>query len=171
MGDGAAATRPGEFEARLREHRGILLKLAYAYGWGAEDREDLVQEICLQLWLSWPRYDSQRRFSTWMYRVALNTAISHARARRARGRSVPLDEALAVAARGFEPPSAAVEDLWAALQSLDELDRALVVLYLEGRSYREIGEVLGVSESNVGTKLNRLKKRLRRELVPREGGS
>lgn len=171
MGDGATATRSGDFEARLREHRGILFKLAYAYGWGAEDREDLAQEICLQLWHAWPRYDSRRRFSTWMYRVALNTAISHARARKARGRSVPLDEASVVAARGFEPPPAAAQDLWAVLQSLEELDRALVVLYLEGRSYREIGEVLGISESNVGTKLNRLKTRLRRELAPRQGGN
>ena len=123
MGDGAAATRSGDFEARLREHRGILFKLAYAYAWGAEDREDLAQEIYLQLWRAWPRYDARRRFSTWMYRVALNTAISHARARRARGRSVPLDEASLVATQSFEPPTAAMQDLWAVLRSLEERPR------------------------------------------------
>ena len=171
MGDGAAAAQTSNFEALLREHRGILFKLAYAYAWGAEDREDLVQEMSLQLWHSWPRDDSQRRFSTWMYRVALNTAISHARARRARGHSVPLDEAPVVPAKGLNPAAPAVQDLWAVLRRLEELDRALVVLYLEGRSYREIGEVLGISESNVGTKLNRLKARLRRELAQRKGGN
>lgn len=80
-----------EFEARLEAHRGIVFKLANAYCPLGEERDDLVQEICLQLWRSYPGYDRERRFSTWMFRVALNTAISFARTARARdGRGVPL---------------------------------------------------------------------------------
>lgn len=158
-----------DFETLLGEHRGIVFKLAHAYSWSDAEREDLVQEICLQLWRAFPRYDRERRFSTWMYRVGLNTAISHARSRRLREtRSIALSDApsadLAV------PPGPGEEglDLRRLVHSLGELDRALLLLHLDDRSYREIGDVLGISESNVGTKLNRIKTRLRRELAPKE---
>lgn len=162
---------PQEFEARLDAHRGIVFKLANAYCPAGEERDDLVQEICLQLWRAYPGYDPGRRFSTWMYRVALNTAISFARAARTRrDRAVPLAES-ATAARVQAPPGLDGTDerlaaLYRFLHGLDELDRALVVLYLEDRSYREIAEILGISETNVGTKLNRLKRKLRGELAP-----
>src|SRR5207247_681620 len=125
---------------------------------------------CLQLWRSFPGYDRERRFSTWMYRVALNTAISFARAARTRGeRGVPLEES-AAAALAEAPPPPGIDDRMAALdrflQGLDELDRALVVLYLEDKSYREIAEILGISETNVGTKISRCKAKMRRQLAP-----
>jgi RNA polymerase sigma factor (sigma-70 family) len=159
----------GEFEARLEAHRGIVFKLANAYCPAGEERDDLVQEICLQLWRSFPGYDRERRFSTWMYRVSLNTAISFARAARTRDeRAVPLEQSPAAALA--EAPSAPGSDermaaLHRFLRGLDELDRALVLLYLEDRSYREIAEILGISETNVGTKLNRCKRKMRGELA------
>jgi len=159
----------GEFEARLEAHRGIVFKLANAYCPAGEERDDLVQEICLQLWRSFPGYDRERRFSTWMYRVALNTAISFARAARTRDeRAVPLEGSPAAALAEAPPPPGSDERIAALhrfLRSLDELDRALVVLYLEDRSYREIAEILGISETNVGTKLNRCKQKMRGELA------
>jgi RNA polymerase sigma-70 factor (ECF subfamily) len=161
-----------EFEARLEAHRGIVFKFANAYCPVGEERDDLVQEICLQLWRAYPGYDRERRFSTWMYRVALNTAISFARAAQTRGlRAVPL-ETSAAAARTEAPLAARADERLAALQQflqrLGELDRALVLLYLEDRSYREIAEVLGITESNVGTRLSRCKERMRQELAPSE---
>lgn len=161
-----------EFEARIEEHRGIVFKIAASYCPDGGEREDLVQEICLQLWRSYPRYDPRRRFSTWMYRVALNTAISFARTRRVRERRVvPLEDS--EAAETAETPRRQDRDERIAqlnrfLYGLAGLDRALVVLYLEERSYREISEVLGISETNVGTKLGRLKQRMRRELAADE---
>jgi RNA polymerase sigma-70 factor (ECF subfamily) len=128
-----------------------------------------VQEIRLQLWRAYPSYDPGRTFSTWMYRVALNTAISFARdARARRQRAVPLDHTDLA-----EPAKPEADDrlaeLYRVLHGMEELDRALLVLYLEDRSYREIGEILGISETNVGTKLNRLKQRVRQGLAPEKG--
>ncbi len=158
-----------DFEAKLEAHRGIVFKLANAYCPAGEERDDLVQEICLQLWRAFPSYDPARRFSTWMYRVALNTAISFARAAATRGeRAVPLESSEA-AARVEAPAPAGEDGRLAALQRFlggqGELERALVLLYLEDRSYREIAEILGLSETNVGTKLNRLKHEMRRTLT------
>jgi RNA polymerase sigma-70 factor (ECF subfamily) len=167
-----------EFEARLDEHLGIVLKLAGAYCPPGVERDDLVQEICLQLWRSYRSYDPSRRFSTWMYRVALNTAISFARRTRSReGRKVPLEKAPGEAmdrarSSGASPDGrhedTRVEELHRFIRGLDEMNRSLVVLYLEDRSYAEIGEILGISATNVGTKLSRLKQRMRSELAPED---
>ncbi len=158
-----------EFEGRLEAHRGIVFKLANAYCPAGEERDDLVQEICLQLWRSYPGYDRERRFSTWMFRVALNTAISFARAARTRDlRSVALEGAAAdlVAAPPADENDARLATLHRFLHRQGELDRALVLLYLEDRSYREIAEILGISETNVGTRLNRCKEKMRQQLAP-----
>ena len=158
-----------EFEGRLEAHRGIVFKLANAYCPAGEERDDLVQEICLQLWRSYPGYDRARRFSTWMFRVALNTAISFARSARARdGRGVPLESPAAalVAAPPVDESDRRLATLHLFLQRQSELDRALVLLYLDDRSYREIAEVLGISETNVGTRLNRCKEKMRQQLTP-----
>jgi RNA polymerase sigma-70 factor (ECF subfamily) len=168
-GSAQAPTDQDSFTERLSAHRGILFKIANSYGFGAGEREDLVQEICLQLWRSYPAYDRGRRFSTWMYRVALNTAISHARSAEARGRHVvPLEGSGAgerAGATAAREPDERVERLYGFLRALPKLDRALVLLYLEDHSYREIAEILGISETNVGTKIARLKQTMRREMV------
>lgn len=159
------------FETRLDEHRGIVYKIANSYCLDGAERDDLVQEICLQLWRSYPRFDSERRFSTWMYRVALNTAISYSRVRGVReSRAAPFDEATTSGLEAALPDERdeRVELLYGFLRRLGELDRALMVLYLEDRSHREIAEILGVSETNVGTKLSRLKQKIRREMASDE---
>lgn len=157
-----------EFERLLERHRGIVLKVAGSYSRHPEDRADLAQEIAAQLWRAWPGYDPQRTFSTWMYRIALNVAISHVRSEALRERhTVPLDEDL------HEPadPNAADPELERQMLALQRfvrqqkpLDRALLLLYLEDRKQREIAEILGLSETNVATKIGRLKQRLRDEL-------
>lgn len=157
------------FEARVAEHRGIVFKIASTYCPRGEERDNLVQEICLQLWRAYPGYDPERRFSTWMYRVALNTAISFARRVRTRGRHVvPLDGSGAgaiAAAPSPTGPDERLDRLYEFLHGLGELDRALVLLYLDERSYREIADVLGISETNVGTRISRLKQLMRRDIV------
>ncbi len=167
--------RQMRFQALLTAHRGIVLKVAYTYCRREADRDDLVQEICTELWRSFGRYDASRPFSTWMYRVALNVAISQVR--RAASRRLPLasldgEEATRVPAPSALEPDERLADLDRVIARLDPLDRALALLYLEERSYREIADILGVTQTNVATKISRLKQRIRNDLAaprPPEG--
>ena len=157
------------FAALLQRHRGIVYKVAGTYARGADDREDLAQEIAAALWRAWPRYDPARSFSTWMYRVALNVGISHLRGDgRRRRHMVPLDDALhdVAAAGDNHEHDQHLRLLQGFMATLDPLNRALLLLYLEDRSAREIGDVLGISPSNVGTRIGRLKQRIRDHVAP-----
>jgi RNA polymerase sigma-70 factor (ECF subfamily) len=156
------------FSALLLQHRGIVLKVAASYCHDRDDRDELAQEIATHLWRAFPRYDPRRRFSTWMYRIALNVAISDLRGRRRTpGEPIALD---AVVERIADPLARdpmreqQVAALYAFIAQQPPLERALLLLYLDEHSYREIGEVLGISETNVATKLSRLKTRIRAEL-------
>lgn len=147
----------------LDRHRGIVLKVAHSYCRDAEDRLDLVQEIHAQLWRGWPSYDPQRPFTTWMYRVALNVAISWVRATAAHRRHhAPVDDReLAAVADGGDETRERQHLLLQVLERLDPMHRALLLLHLEDRSQHEIADVLGISESNVATRLHRLRRHLR----------
>jgi len=157
-----AATAQQRFQTLVETHRGIIYKICHAYCRQPDDREDLAQEILLQLWRSFPSYDREARFSTWMYRVALNVAISTHRRETTRTRHVLSDEARVLEAPDpteTEPES--VRLLYDRIARLDPLKRALILLYLEGQSYREIAGVLGITETNVGTQLARARHLLR----------
>lgn len=157
-----------QFAALVAGHAGIVRKVATTYCRDADDRADLAQEILAQLWAAWPRYDRERPFATWMYRVALNVAISHVRGvyRTARHFEPLTDDHHAVAAAAVDHEgNEALAMLRDVIAELDPLSRALLLLYLDERSHREIAEILGIGESNVGTKLNRLKQRIRARLI------
>ncbi len=166
-----AVTDPHRFATLLQQHRGMLYKVAALYSHNAADREDLVQEISTQLWRSFGRYDEQRaKFSTWLYRIALNVAISQARRERRNEaeRFEPLDERHADAIGGgaaIPEPDERIAALYAFIGQLDELNRALILLYLEEKSYAEIAEIIGISETNVATKIGRIKQKLRGQMV------
>lgn len=165
----ATDDRHDAFSALLQRHRGIVFKVANTYAWLAEDRDDLAQEIAARLWHAYPKYDPARSFSTWMYRVALNVAISHVREQTVRGRhdAVPLDEGmhdLADADGVDHERDQHIRLLQGFIERQPPLERALLLLYLEDRPQREIAEILGITESNVSTKIGRLKQRIRDEL-------
>jgi RNA polymerase sigma factor (sigma-70 family) len=142
----------------LEAHKGILWKIARSYSADADDRQDLVQEITVQLWRSFPKYDPQYKYSTWIYRIALNTAISfYRRETRRRDISAPFNEGVLSLA---EIPAETNEQfllLQQFISELRELDKALMLLYLDEKSYKEIAEILGISLSNVATKISRIK--------------
>jgi RNA polymerase sigma factor (sigma-70 family) len=150
------------FSGLLERHRAIVFKVANTYSRHPEDRADLVQEIAAQLWRAWPGYDPARSFTTWMYRVALNVGIDfvrgHARQQR---HAVPLDEDLHDMADGQAIDHESAQGF---VDRQPPLDRALLLLYLDERPQREIAEILGISETNVSTKIGRLKQRIRDEL-------
>jgi RNA polymerase sigma factor (sigma-70 family) len=162
------------FEEMLREHRKIIFKVVAIYARAAADRNDLEQEICVQLWRSFGSYDAGRaRFSTWMYRIALNVAISNLRRDRKSlaGRIESLDDVHLETIASNEPiseESDRLEMLYALIGRLDALNRAVILLYLEDRTYAEIADILGISETNVATKINRIKQRLRGEVTTAE---
>jgi RNA polymerase sigma factor (sigma-70 family) len=159
------------FELLLHEHRGIVFKVAALYSRSVADREDLMQEISAQLWRSFEGYDEARaKFSTWMYRIALNVAISQARRERwsETDRFEPLELHHLETVGGGEPMAEQDErlhTLYAFIGQLDPLNRALILLYLEDRGYAEIADVLGISETNVATKINRIKQKLRGQMT------
>jgi RNA polymerase sigma factor (sigma-70 family) len=161
--------REKEFEVLLQTHRAIVFKIVNTYCWQPEDRADLAQEIATQLWRAWPRYDSSRTFTTWMYRIALNVAISFVRREVQRRKvSVPLDESLHDTAAVVSQADPGFDELLGSLQQFIErqspLDRALLLLYLEDKSQREIAEILGLTQTNVSTKIGRLKQKIRSEI-------
>jgi len=149
---------------RIQDNKGILYKISNSYCRNTGDREDLMQEMVYQLWRSGQRFDETQKFTTWMYRIALNVAISFYRKANRSGVTVELD---AETQYRDDSPNEVLEERIGVLQrfvrELNELDKALMILYLEERPYREIAEILGISETNVATKLSRIKGRLKQE--------
>jgi RNA polymerase sigma-70 factor (ECF subfamily) len=167
------SSHQARFEALLGRHRGIAFKIANAYARLPEDRRDLAQEIVTQAWRAFPFYDDGRPFSTWMYRIALNVAISHRRGAVVRSRHFADVDAAGLDALPGAPayePDDRVRELYRVIDTLDDFHRALVVLYLEGRDQREMAEILGLTETNVATRLSRLRQKLRREAAGEAGG-
>lgn len=155
------------FQTRIEEHKKILYKVCNSYCRNRDDREDLAQEITIQLWGSFSKFDERHRFSTWMYRIALNVAISFYRRESTRARYVlSADERLvdAIDATASQP-SEDLALLYQFIEQLDPLSKALVLLFLDGNSYQEIAEILGISETNVATKISRLKKAMKQEVA------
>lgn len=156
------------FTRLLEQHAGIIRKVAATYTGSRADRLDLMQEISLQLWKAWPRYSPERPFSTWMYRIALNVGISFLRsATRPHRQTVQLETAEIDVVDETTPQGTdeRVAELQQVIASLEPLNRALLLLYLDDRSYREIGSILGITETNVATKISRLKERVRKEMT------
>lgn len=157
--------REDTFLELISQNQTRLRKICRAYARDAEAASDLYQDILVQVWRSLPLFEGEARPDTWLYRVALNTALSDQRKQRVR-REAALDPAHPL--RPARPPQPderlqrdeRLERLYAAIDRLNRVDRALVMLYLDERSYREISQVLGISESAVGVKLHRIKKKL-----------
>lgn len=161
-----AAAAADAFASLFQAHRGIVAKVAGSYCWHPEDRADLIQEIAAQAWRAFPRYDRQRAFSTWLYRIALNVAIGDLRGRsRAHRQTQPLDDTEPADPHAADPErERQVRALYRFIAQLPPLERALALLYLDDTPQREIAEILGIGESNVSTKIGRLKQRLRNAL-------
>lgn len=163
------ATTEQTFLAHLSEHRKILYKLAFIHCRHPDDRKDLVQEMLVQAWRSFASFDGRVKFSTWLYRVAANTAISFYRRERQHEPDLlsmeEIDRELASAEQFFSEDNATMQTLRLLLNQLDELHGTLLMLYLDGVSHEDIGLTLGISTSNVGTKINRIKQRLKTALA------
>jgi len=150
------------FIETINQHRGTIFKVCNLYCHESENKKDLFQEIILQLWKSFPSFKKYSNINTWIYRVALNTAISNFRRERKR------PDKNMLSADAFEMPG--IPDfsdqqekiglLNQAIEQLTEIEKAVIMLYLDEKSYDEIGDILGITNSNVGVRLNRIKNKL-----------
>lgn len=157
---------PG-FIAVLDAHKGIVYKVANAYCRDDANRQDLIQEIILQLWLSFPSYDESYRLSTWIYRIALNVSISFYRKesrRRSINQTLPPQILILPEERGGEIQTH-LDRLYAFIRNLKELDRAIILLYLEENSHKEIADILGLTPTNISTRIMRIKQKLKKDFL------
>lgn len=171
----AQREREERFQTLIEEHKRILYKICRSYCQNPADRDDLAQDILFQLWRSFASFDGRVRFSTWMYRIALNVAISFYRREDVRGRHVMTGAEALLESIGSQSTGEAradsgdVQTLYQWIGDLDPLNKALVILYLDGNSYREIAGVLGISESNAATKIGRIKDAFRQQARAKQG--
>lgn len=155
----------------IENSKKLIYKVCFTYGRTESVRNDLFQEIVLQVWRSFQRYDDSKKFSTWMYRIALNTAISFVRKEQKRiDNEVPMEQEFVHVAVQTESigGDGDLTRLHQWMEKLDEIDKAIMLLKLEGKNHSEIGDVLGTSTSNVGTRFNRIKNQIQKTNGGRE---
>lgn len=152
------------FVQLIQENKGIIFKICHSYCDNRDDIDDLSQEIVYNLWKSFHSYHPDRKFSTWMYRVALNVAISFYRKEKNSKTHLPFSESLILLDDTKEATTDSEENinlLRQFISGLKEIDRSIMVLYLDDKNYKEIAEITGITESNVATRINRIKDKLR----------
>ncbi len=161
------STKKEIFIKTIDEHKRIIYKIVNSYCPNRDDRKDLEQEIIIQLWNSFDKYDDTYKYSTWMYRIALNVAISFYRKERkwsAKNHFYNEESIFRIEEEENEDPTELdyhLKLLQEFIHSLNELNKALMLLYLEEKSYEEIAEILGITKTNVATKISRIKVKLK----------
>jgi RNA polymerase sigma-70 factor, ECF subfamily len=149
------------FKNWLDQHKAVLFKIIRAYAFTDADRDDLFQEISIQVWHSIPTFRQESSVTTWLYRIALNTAIKWTKKERKHSTAKePLDTAQHILQETKVPIDERLAWLYNEISRLDEIDRSIALLLLEGFSYREMAGIAGISESNIGVRINRIKKHL-----------
>ncbi|WP_066311866.1 RNA polymerase sigma factor [Flavobacterium sp. TAB 87] len=158
-----------EFLSRMEVHKGILYKISKMYMDNADDQQDLFQEIICQLWKSYDTFRNESQFSTWMYRVALNTAIVFLKKEKRKVDKYPIaTENIKEDESDSELKEDQMKHFYTAIQKLEKIDKAILFYQLEGYSHKEIGANLGISEGNARVKLNRAKEKLK-EIIKDQG--
>ncbi len=147
-----------KFTELLFQNQGIVHKICNLYFGNRTERNDYQQELIIQLWKAFPAFREESKFSTWMYKVCLNAAIDILRKEKLKPKFVEIDDKIAnrIAVKLDETSSNQEKLLWA-IDKLSTVDKAIIILYLEEFSYKEISEIVGISESNTGVKINRIK--------------
>jgi RNA polymerase sigma-70 factor, ECF subfamily len=157
------STKQEDFLALVGQHKGAILKVCSLYTRRADEKDDLFQEIIIQLWKAWPNFKGLSKFSTWLYRIALNTAIS----------GVKKTDIILMSGEDLpnfpdtddhQEKEEKLRALYDAIQQLPEIDRAVVLLYLEDKNYEEMEDILGINQGTLRVKMNRAKEKLKRTI-------
>lgn len=152
------------YDEYVESNKAIIYKICRAYSHSQEEFEDYFQEVCLQLWRSKESYQQQSKLSTWVYRVTLNTCLSINRKEKKKLDTVEINEKIDHT-HPFSEKEEHLEELYKAIRLLKEVDRAIILLYLEEHSYDDIASIMGITTSNVGAKINRIKKQLKENML------
>ncbi|RZK38952.1 MAG: sigma-70 family RNA polymerase sigma factor [Pedobacter sp.] len=154
------------FTEVIKKNEGLIFKVAALYTDCAHDREDLYQEIVFQLWKSFDSFREQSKISTWMYRIAMNTAIYNLKVKKKQISTTSIesetDRFVDIVDKSDEER---IKLLYSHIQKLNLLEKGITLLYLEGKSYNEISEIIGISASNVGTRISRIKEKLKTQII------
>ncbi len=151
--------REQKFLDLIQHHKGILIKISRMYSDDEESKKDLFQEILYQLWRSFSSFKEESTFSTWMYRVALNTAITSYKKEKRQVNSMAIEKDISEPITDIQ--SSRIEWFYRAVQQLSKIEKAVIFLHLENFSHRDIGKQLGISEGNARVRLNRAKNKLK----------
>jgi RNA polymerase sigma-70 factor (ECF subfamily) len=150
-----------EFIQIIKENEGLIYNVAKVYTNNKEDEQDLYQEIVYQLWKCFGSFRNESKISTWMYRVALNTAIVHLKKEKRKGNQVTIDDTLL---NKSDTTDALMDErstvLFFLIKKLNDIEKGIILLYLEGKTYDEIASITGFTNTNVGTRLGRIKQKL-----------
>lgn len=144
----------------LRKHKALIFKIVRSYAFTTPDRDDLFQEIIIQVWKSIPTFRHACAVTTWLYRISLNTSISWSKKERRNQSNASLESVQHVLQENVVSVDERLAWLYNEIAQLDEIDRSVALLMLDGFSYKEMAGILGITESNVGVKINRVKKKL-----------
>ena len=149
------------FIAIIQENEGLIYKVTKVYTCTKEDEQDLYQEIVYQLWKSFSSFRNESKISTWMYRIALNTSIAHLNKEKRKANLVPINEVLLNKTDTSDTlKEERVQLLYAHIQQLNTIEKGIILLYLEGKTYDEIAGITGFTSTNVGTRLGRIKQKI-----------
>lgn len=154
------------FIKAIKKNEGLIFKVATLYANGLQDRQDLYQEIVFQLWKSFDTFNEQSKLSTWMYRVAMNTAIYNLKSSKKQVNTISIDlETMRFADVSDQSEEERLKLLYEHIQMLNLLEKGIILLYLEGKSHQEIAAIIGITTSNVGTKISRIKEKLKSKII------
>ena len=154
-----------EFITAIKENEGVIFKVTSIYCANKEDQKDLYQEIVYQLWKSFPSFRNDSKISTWMYRIALNTSITHLKKEKRNGTKLELDQIIEYK---IDHKDTLIEDriklMYAHIKNLNTIEKGIILLFLEGKNHNEIANITGFSTTNIGTKISRIKEKLKSEI-------
>jgi RNA polymerase sigma-70 factor, ECF subfamily len=151
----------------LEKNIGIILKISRAYSKTLQDKEDLINDITLELWKSFGRFKGDSKISTWIYRIALNTSMNYKR-KREKDRLFFLDDLKKTDKVRWlteQPDSSQYDILYQCIDELNQLNKAIILLYLDGNSHDEISDITGISRTNVGTRISRIKEQIKNSAI------
>lgn len=156
--------KEAEFTQIIKDHEGLIFKITSIYAGDKTDQQDLYQEIVYQLWKSFDSFRKESRISTWIYRVAVNTAITQNKKAKKRSKEGNLAH---IVHRETKDPlfEERLQELYRHIKTLNKLEKGIILLFLEGLPYEEIAEITGLSTTNVGTRLSRIKKKLKDQMI------